>query len=132
MKANRRRDTQPELAVRRLLHSQGHRYRVDFAPLGGRRKADLVFTRLRVAVFIDGCFWHSCPVHSVPPKQNRGYWAPKLQRNVERDRETDAMLLAAGWQVLRYWEHEPAVSVAAKIGEALGKRRFDPEPTRPA
>lgn len=123
MRANRRRDTQPELAVRRLLHSQGYRYRVDFAPLGGRRRADVVFTRLRIAVFIDGCFWHSCPVHSVPPKRNCDYWEPKLQRNVERDRETDALLRDAGWQVLRFWEHEQAISVTVAIGEAIAKRR---------
>ncbi|MGW9159164.1 very short patch repair endonuclease [Microbacterium sp. NPDC055665] len=123
MQANRRRDTQPELAVRRLLHSQGHRYRVDFPPLGGRRRADVVFTRLRIAVFVDGCFWHSCPMHSVPPKRNRDYWEPKLRRNVERDRETDVLLRAAGWQVLRFWEHEPATSVAVAIAAAIAERR---------
>lgn len=115
MVANRGRDTAPELAVRRLLHAAGLRYRVDYAPLGGRRGADIVFTRRRVAVFIDGCFWHGCPEHATAPKTNAGYWGPKLERNIVRDRETDASLLDAGWRVLRFWGHEPATAVADKI-----------------
>ena len=115
MVANRRRDTSPELAVRRSLHALGLRYRVDFAPLGGRRRADIVFTRQRIAVFIDGCFWHGCPDHATIPKRNASYWVPKLRRNIERDRETDSLLRAAGWTVLRYWEHEDALSVARWI-----------------
>jgi DNA mismatch endonuclease (patch repair protein) len=115
MQANRRRDTLPELAVRRLLHADGLRYRVDFAPFDRRRRADIVFTRKRVAVFIDGCFWHGCPVHSAQPKANTDYWGPKLDRNVERDRETTASLEARGWTVLRFWEHDPPDRVAAAI-----------------
>lgn len=115
MRSNRGRDTNPELAVRRILHSTGHRYRVDFAPLGGRRRADIVFTRQRIAIFIDGCFWHSCPVHGTKPRQNADYWNPKLRRNVERDRETDKLLRDAGWAVLRFWEHEPPELVAEAI-----------------
>jgi DNA mismatch endonuclease (patch repair protein) len=119
MVANRRRDTSPELAVRRLLHAAGCRYRVDFPPLGGRRRADVVFTRHRIAVFIDGCYWHGCPEHGSLPKRNSDYWLPKLARNSERDRETDTLLRAAGWLPLRFWEHESAEDVVTCILEAL-------------
>ncbi|WP_144783761.1 very short patch repair endonuclease [Microbacterium sp. BH-3-3-3] len=112
MVAHRRRDTYPKLAVRRNLHALGLRYRADFAPLGGRRRANIVFTRQRTAVFIDGCFWHGCPDHATIPKSNTAYWVPKLRRNIERDRETVSSLRAAGWTVLRYWEHEGAQIVA--------------------
>lgn len=115
MQSNRGRDTAPERAVRRLLFAAGLRYRVDFAPLGGRRRADIVFPRIKVAIFVDGCFWHSCPAHYSLPTRNASYWLPKLARNVERDRETDALLRAVGWKVLRYWEHESAESVATSI-----------------
>lgn len=115
MLANRRRDTRPELAVRRLIHAAGLRYRVDFPPLGGRRRADIVFTRQRLAVFIDGCFWHGCALHRTTPKRNGDYWLPKLARNVERDRETDQALGEAGWSVLRFWEHENPHEVAERI-----------------
>lgn len=119
MRSNRGRDTKPEIAVRRLLHAAGLRYRVDFAPLGGRRRADIVFTRKRIAVFIDGCFWHGCPEHLTLPKHNSEYWLPKLQRNIERDRETDAALEAAGWMVLRFWEHEAPTTVARRVIDAV-------------
>lgn len=115
MQANRGRDTVPELAVRRLLHAAGLRYRIDFAPLGGRRRADIVFTRKRIAVFIDGCYWHGCPEHATYPKRNSDYWLPKLARNIERDRETDDLLGGAGWTVLRYWEHEAPGAIADAI-----------------
>ena len=115
MLANRGRDTQPETAVRRRIHAAGMRYRVDFAPLGGRRRADIVFTKRQVAVFIDGCFWHGCPQHASLPKRNADYWLPKLQRNVQRDRETDDLLRDAGWTVLRFWEHEDPDAVAQVI-----------------
>ena len=120
MQANRARDTSPELAVRRLLHAAGLRYRVDYAPLGGRRRADIVFTRQRIAVYIDGCFWHGCPDHGTLPKTNTDYWLPKLQRNVERDGETDTLLTEAGWTALRFWEHETASTVAGMIIDRLG------------
>lgn len=96
--ANRSRDATPELAPRRLLHAQGFRYRVAACPLKGvPRTADLVFGPARVAVFVDGCFWHRCPDHGTLPKTNPNYWKPKLKRNVERDRETHALLAASGW-----------------------------------
>lgn len=115
MMGNRRRDTKPELAVRSLIHRAGLRYRVDFAPLGGRRRADIVFTRPRIAVFIDGCFWHSCPIHGTVPVSNEDYWRPKLARNVIRDHETDQQLVEAGWTVLRIWEHVAPAEAAAMI-----------------
>lgn len=123
MLANRRRDTSPELAVRRRLHAAGLRYRVDFPPLGGRRRADIVFTKQRIAVFVDGCFWHGCPRHATTPKRNAEYWVPKLERNAQRDRETNAMLLEAGWISLRFWEHEPPESVASLIVRAVSTVR---------
>lgn len=119
MLANRARDTSPELAVRRLLHAAGLRYRVDYAPLGGRRRADIVFTRQRIAVFIDGCFWHGCPRHATFPKTNTEYWLPKLQQNIKRDRETDGLLREAGWTVLRFWEHESPASVAEVVSQRV-------------
>ncbi|MFF2271738.1 very short patch repair endonuclease [Agromyces sp. NPDC058136] len=121
MLANRRRDTKTELAVRRLLHARGLRYRVDLAPLPSlrRRRADIVFTRAKVAVFIDGCFWHGCPEHATNPKQNADYWGPKLAANIARDRNTDTQLRAADWTVLRFWEHEDAERVAATIEAAV-------------
>lgn len=110
------RDTRPETALRRELHGRGLRYRVDFPPLPGlRRRADVVFTRARVAVFVDGCFWHRCPNHGTSPRNNREWWRAKLDRNVERDRDTDAALAAAGWRVVRVWEHEDPSRVANTI-----------------
>jgi DNA mismatch endonuclease (patch repair protein) len=124
MQANRSRDTAPELALRRLLHAQGYRYRVAARPLTSvRRTADLVFRSALVAVFVDGCFWHSCPDHSSVPKTNTDYWAPKLLRNVERDRETDALLTAAGWLSIRVWEHADPVEAAHEVAGAVELRR---------
>lgn len=119
MRSNRRRDTRPELAIRRLLHARGLRYRVDMAPWSNkRRRADIVFARQRLAVFIDGCFWHGCPEHATTPATNTDYWQPKLARNIERDRETDAMAQAEGWKVLRIWEHVPPEEAVRLILEA--------------
>jgi DNA mismatch endonuclease (patch repair protein) len=124
MQRTRRRNTTPELAVRRLLHAHGFRYRVDRAPLPGlRRRADIVFPRERVAVFVDGCFWHSCPIHATRPKANSAWWAAKLAANAERDRDTDRRLEEAGWIVVRAWEHEDAAEVARRVGAAVRKRR---------
>ena len=117
MRSNRRRDTGPELALRRLLHAAGLRYRVD-APIRTERRLvrpDVVFTRRRLAVFVDGCFWHQCPEHGTRPKDPTGYWTPKLQRNVERDRETTEAPEQAGRVVLRTWEHVPPVDAAAQV-----------------
>lgn len=116
MQANRSRDTGPELAVRQLLHMRGMRYRVDMRPDSSiRRKADIVFTRIKVAVFIDGCFWHGCEAHYARLKPNAGYWSEKVERNRQRDLETSALLSQRGWTVLRFWEHEDPSAVADGI-----------------
>lgn len=116
MRGNRRRDTRPELAVRRRLHAMGLRYRVDFAPLrGSRLRADIVFTRARVAVFIDGCYWHGCPEHYRPATRNVEFWTNKIQSNRERDARVDGLLLAESWTVLRFWEHQSADEIAVAI-----------------
>lgn len=123
MQANRRRDTMPELAIRRLVHARGLRYRVDARPLpDARHTADLIFPRARVAVFIDGCWWHGCPDHYRPPSSNTGYWATKVTRNRERDRLADETLSAAGWAVIRVWEHQPPESVARFIEVTVRER----------
>ncbi|MEH0555699.1 very short patch repair endonuclease [Streptomyces sp. B21-101] len=124
MQAIRSRDTKPEWLIRRLVHAKGLRYRVSARPLPDlRRTADLVFRPAKVAVFIDGCYWHGCPEHYVPPRTNSGYWSEKVVRNVTRDRDTDQKLLEAGWLVLRFWEHESSVTCADKITEVVLKRR---------
>ena len=120
MRSNRRRDTGPEMAVRRLLHASGLRYRVDYPlPFDRRRKADIAFTRQRIAVFIDGCFWHGCPEHFVAPKTNSDYWRVKIAGNIARDQDSDSRLQAAGWIVLRSWEHEDPGTVAQRVREMV-------------
>lgn len=124
MQLQRTRDTAPELALRRLLHTLGLRYRVDRAPLPRlRRRADIVFGPSRVAVYIDGCFWHGCPEHGNRPASNAGYWAAKLEHNRQRDADTDAQLAAAGWLVVRLWEHEPLEEAALRVASAVRERR---------
>ncbi|MCX0278261.1 very short patch repair endonuclease [Nocardia zapadnayensis] len=124
MRANRRRDTRPELLVRRILHARGLRYRVDVAVTDDRRKrADIVFTRTRIAVYIDGCFWHGCPEHFIPPKTNQSYWEPKIEGNIERDIKTSEEFRSRGWLVLRFWEHEDPAAVAECIIEHWSLRR---------
>lgn len=120
MRANRRRDTAPEMAVRRAVHALGLRYRVDERPLPGlNRRADLVFSRARVAVFVDGCYWHGCPEHGTTAKTNAGYWGPKIAGNVARDADTDRRLEAAGWAVIRAWEHDDPIDVAERVARAV-------------
>jgi DNA mismatch endonuclease (patch repair protein) len=124
MRSNKRRDTRPELLVRRLLHARGLRYRVDHRVVQeSRTRADIAFTRQRIAVFIDGCFWHSCPDHLHLPKANADYWVAKLARNVERDAEVTLLLRSLGWTVLRFWEHVPAEDAVAEIIAAVELRR---------
>lgn len=129
MRGNRRRDTKPELEVRRLVHAAGLRYRVDYPPLRGNRRlrADLVFTRAKVAVFIDGCFWHGCPEHHVASKTNVDYWRTKIAANAERDARTTALLVGANWIVLRFWAHAPATEVAERVVEAVRATRMGPQ-----
>ncbi|SJM61577.1 Very-short-patch mismatch repair endonuclease (G-T specific) [Actinomycetales bacterium JB111] len=119
-----RRDTAPELALRRLLHSAGLRYRVNYPVPGNRRRTiDIAFIRARLAVFIDGCFWHSCPEHGTSPAANSHWWETKLSTNSERDRDTDRLLEDAGWEVLRIWEHEAAETAAAQVIDAIARCR---------
>ncbi|MEU3740292.1 very short patch repair endonuclease [Streptomyces sp. NPDC032198] len=128
MQAIRSRDTKPERLIRRLLHSQGLRYRVAAKPLPGlRRTADIVFRPAKLAVFVDGCYWHGCPQHYVPPKTNSGYWSDKVTRNVTRDRDTDERLREAGWTVLRFWEHESPDDCALTIAAAVSRLRNRPD-----
>ena len=118
----RRTDTKPELALRHALHRMGYRYRKDYRLDldGGRRvRPDIVFTARKIAVFIDGCFWHACPDHGSKPKNNEWYWSPKLVRNVERDRMNDAALMLAGWTVVRLWEHVPLDDAVTAVVRAL-------------
>ncbi|MDQ3273646.1 MAG: very short patch repair endonuclease [Actinomycetota bacterium] len=120
MQAQRRRDTVPELALRSQLHRKGLRFRVDRVVLPGiRRRADVVFARARVAVFVDGCFWHACPQHATRPRANADWWAEKLAANERRDRDTDQRLDAAGWRVVRVWEHEDMAAAAEQIRALL-------------
>ena len=124
MANQRRRDTAPEINLRRALHSRGLRYRVDAALPGmARRRADLIFAPCRVVVFVDGCFWHCCPEHKTLPKNNGEWWAKKLARNVERDRETDVRLAELGWTVLRVWEHESPDDAANRVEAAVRSAR---------
>jgi DNA mismatch endonuclease (patch repair protein) len=120
LSTQRTRDTAPELHLRRELHRRGRRFYVDRAPLTGlRRRADLVFPRRKVAVYVDGCFWHCCPDHATHPKHNAAWWAAKLTTNVARDRDTDARLTAAGWVVVRVWEHQAPTEGADLVERAL-------------
>lgn len=124
MSKQRRRDTQPEVRVRRILHARGIRFRIDVRPEPDLRcKADILWRSLRLAVFVDGCFWHGCPDHATRPKANAEWWAHKLDGNRLRDRRTDSELAARGWMVLRFWEHEDSVAVADAICSHLEQRR---------
>jgi len=132
MSRQRRRDTGPELAVRRRLHALGYRYRVDHRPLPDlRARGDLVFTRARVVVFVDGCFWHRCPQHATSPRHNGEWWRAKLDANAARDRATDRRLGDAGWRVVRIWEHEDPEAPVAAVTAALGPPRSAPRPAAP-
>ena len=124
MQQQRRRDTRPEMALRRALHAAGLRYRVERPVLPGmRRRADIVFGPAKVAVFVDGCFWHLCPEHATSPKANADWWRQKLERNWERDRDTDRLLLEQGWLPVRVWEHEDMVEAAVRIAALVRDRR---------
>ncbi|WP_078516784.1 very short patch repair endonuclease [Streptomyces sp. HGB0020] len=114
------RDTAPEVSVRRILHAAGLRYRVN-VPVPGmpRRTIDIVFPKAKIAVFLDGCFWHGCPEHATQPKANAEWWRTKLDKNMARDQETTAHLQAEGWTVLRYWEHQTPASVAQDVKSAI-------------
>lgn len=131
MSTQRSENTGPELALRRVLHRAGLRYRIHVQPLPSlRRKADVVFPKARVAVFVDGCFWHGCPDHGRRRHDvNSWYWPSKIERNRQRDADTDRRLDEAGWLVVRVWEHDDPAAVAERVKEAVLSRRADrPEP----
>lgn len=123
MSTLKRRDNEAELAVRRLLHAAGYRYRVHH-PVPGlpRRTIDIAFTRAKVAVFIDGCFWHGCPEHGTQPKSNRAWWMAKLEANTRRDQDTSAHLSREGWIVIRAWEHRPPAEVVRDVDTVVSRR----------
>lgn len=123
MKRVRRASTAPELALRRELFARGMRYRVNLRGVPGT--PDIAFTRARIAVFVDGCFWHSCPEHATVPRNNRDWWVAKLAVNVERDRRKDAALEELGWLPVHVWEHESPAEAAEKV-ERLWRRRAWP------
>lgn len=122
MSAIRSKNTKPEITLRKALWAKGLRYRIHYGP----EKIDIAFPSLKVAIFVDGCFWHSCPIHSHIPKSNVSYWKPKLERNVERDKKKNARLRNSGWTVTRFWEHdlEDLAVVLDKITEALDAKRI--------
>jgi DNA mismatch endonuclease, patch repair protein len=123
MRSNRGRDTGPELALRRALHARGLRYRVDHPlPFDRRRRADVMFTRAMIAVFVDGCFWHGCTDHGRVPRSNSAFWSAKIERNRARDADTSQRLEALGWGVLRFWEHEEPSRCAEVVARTVARR----------
>ncbi|HYC55199.1 MAG TPA: very short patch repair endonuclease [Candidatus Binatia bacterium] len=123
MQHTRRKDTKPEIALRRLLHGFGLRYRLHVRPLPNLRcAADIHFRTAKVAVFVDGCFWHGCPSHLKLTATNQTYWTAKIARNKERDREFSRRLTAAGWAVLRFWEHADPEVAAEKVFRTVTTR----------
>jgi len=124
MQRVRQKNTSAESALRRELHARGVRYRIHVAVLTKpRRVADVAFSGLRVAVFVDGCFWHGCPLHATWPKENAEFWRTKILANQERDRDTDERLRAEGWKVVRVWEHEPSEQAARRVTMVIEKRK---------
>jgi DNA mismatch endonuclease (patch repair protein) len=123
MTRQRVRGTSAEIALRRELHRRGRRFRIHKRPVPMmRREADILFARAKVAVFVDGCFWHGCPVHGTMPKSNGEFWRDKLDRNRSRDAETNDALQSLGWTVVRVWEHESPVEAADRVGRAVQAR----------
>jgi DNA mismatch endonuclease (patch repair protein) len=123
MRVVKQRDNSQELALRSLLHRMGLRFRTHEVVIRGLRRApDIIFVRARIAVFVDGCFWHCCPKHGTWPKANRKWWQTKLALNVTRDRDTDARLRSVGWTSIRIWEHEDARRAAAKIANLVRQK----------
>jgi DNA mismatch endonuclease, patch repair protein len=119
MQSASQKNTSGEIELRSKLHGLGMRFRIEWPIPGTRRRADVAFTAAKVAVFVDGCFWHCCPLHATWPKANREWWREKLATNVRRDRDTDDLLVAAGWQVVRVWEHEDMTMAARSIAEVV-------------
>jgi DNA mismatch endonuclease (patch repair protein) len=124
MQSTPRRDTPCELAIRSLVHRDGLRFRVDWPLPGTRRRADLAFVSAKVAVFVDGCFWHGCPRHGTWPKANGAWWRAKIEGNIRRDRNTDVVLRKTGWKVLRFWEHDDSTAAAKEIDKVVRRRKM--------
>lgn len=123
MRANKRSGTQPELRIRKLVHASGLRYRIDTKPEKDlNRRADIVFRQAKVAVFIHGCFWHGCPRHFKSPKTNKRFWETKIERNIQRDKETRNILRKRGWRVIEIWEHQSSESGARSIVRVVDER----------
>ncbi len=119
-----RTDTAPELALRRELHGRGLRYRVQLhVPGNRRRRIDVAFTRAKVAVFVDGCYWHGCPAHGTRPKTNSEWWDWKIARNRARDADTNQLLENQGWRVVRVWEHEDPSTAADRVEHLVRPER---------
>jgi DNA mismatch endonuclease (patch repair protein) len=132
-KANRRRDTRAELLIRSAIHRRGMRYRTAYlirCSNGIRVRPDVVFTRQRIVVFVDGCFWHGCPEHGTAPVRNQAYWKPKLEANTARDRRVDHALAADGWHVERVWEHESPAEAAERVASIIHRSRRAEDQTR--
>ncbi|WP_184987610.1 very short patch repair endonuclease [Sphaerisporangium rubeum] len=126
MSKQRRRDTGPEVSIRKLLHASGLRYRVAWSIPGMKRRSiDIAFTRAKVAIFVDGCFWHSCPEHATRPAVNDTWWSEKLAKNVARDMATNEHLKQAGWRVIRIWEHEDPSRAVERIVEAVTRAQAE-------
>lgn len=124
MQRIRQKNTSAEMALRRELHARPLRYRIQVPLLTKpRRVADVAFRSLRVAVFVDGCFWHGCPVHATWPKQNAKFWRSKIEANMVRDKDTDERLRIEGWMVIRIWAHEDPKVAARRIAHILERRR---------
>jgi DNA mismatch endonuclease (patch repair protein) len=124
MRRQGRRDTKPELELRRTLHRMGFRYYVDRTVLAGtRRRHDLVFPGAKVLVEVRGCYWHACPQHGTSPKANAGWWAQKLAANVERDRDTERRAAAEGWELIVVWEHDDPQQAAVTVATAVRARQ---------
>jgi DNA mismatch endonuclease (patch repair protein) len=131
MQSNRPRDTKPEKALRSAAHALGLRFKVSTRPLPKvRRTADSVFTRVRLAVFLDGCYWHGCPEHHTLSATNTAYWTDKLETNRRRDRQTDQWLREAGWEVLRVWEYEDPTTAALRVREVYDRLSKEIEEAR--
>jgi len=130
MQSNRPRDTELEVAFRAALHRAGLRFFKHRRPLPGLRcEPDLIFPRLKIAVFIDGCYWHGCPEHASWPKTNEVWWRNKIEQNRSRDDRNDRALREAGWTVVRVWEHEPIEEAVRKVIGIVSERRTGPPPT---
>ncbi len=125
MRATRQHGTKPEVALRGALNQLGIVYHVDQSPVSGlKSRPDLIFEDTRIAVYVDGCFWHSCPIHGTLPKSNRQWWQAKLEANRQRDAKANDVLASAGWYVVRVWEHADPITVAKELADLIAQRQI--------